>query len=354
VRTLFLLTLLLPLACTGNQQPEATRVQSNGKEILCLVYHRFGDSRYPTTNVPVKDFEAHLSWLKKNNFKLLTFSAAIDYLNSQQPEQKIAVITIDDGYKSFFTKGFPLLKKYGLPATLFINTETVGGGDFMDWQQLETLMKNNIEIGNHTHTHAFFLNEKKETRYKTFKDEIELSQTIIAKNLKTTPVVFSYPYGEFDPEMKKIVKEAGFKAAAAQNSGIIYHGGDLFMCPRFPMSESYSAINKFSEKASSKALKVLNVSHESFVVPPDKRPLLKLTIDNRGLILKNLQCFVQGYGCQLKISAVNDSTSLVEIQSDKPMTKKRRTLYTVTVPDKKNTWHWYSHVWINSEIKDAE
>jgi peptidoglycan/xylan/chitin deacetylase (PgdA/CDA1 family) len=49
-------------------------------------------------------------------------------------------------------------KKYDIPATLFINTKTVGGGDYMTWGELKDVVKHDIEIGNHTHSHAYFLN----------------------------------------------------------------------------------------------------------------------------------------------------------------------------------------------------
>src|SRR5687767_10925995 len=179
------LFLLVLLSCTGKTQStneKNTTYPDNGKEIVCFVYHRVGDPRYPTTNVSVKDFDAHLAWLVKNKFQVLTFSDALAYLRSGEPARTTAVITIDDAYKSFFVRGFPLLKKYGLPATLFMNTKTVGGGDYMNWSELATAAKSNIEIGNHTHSHDYFLNEKAATRYKTFKEEIELSQSLISKN----------------------------------------------------------------------------------------------------------------------------------------------------------------------------
>ena len=69
---------------------------------------------------------------------MITFSQAIAYLKSDEPVQKTAVITIDDAYKSFLKNGLPLLKKYNFPSTLFINTETVGGGVYMDWAQLQS------------------------------------------------------------------------------------------------------------------------------------------------------------------------------------------------------------------------
>src|SRR5688572_10450985 len=127
-----LLFIALPFSCKPQAHEKKTGADQK-KEVVCFVYHRFGDSRYPTTNVSIKDFEAHLAYLAKNKIRVVTFSEAISYLQSDQPVQKTVVITIDDAYQSFFKNGLPLLKKYSMPATLFINTKTVGGGDYMNW-----------------------------------------------------------------------------------------------------------------------------------------------------------------------------------------------------------------------------
>jgi peptidoglycan/xylan/chitin deacetylase (PgdA/CDA1 family) len=347
---LSLLFIGLSFSCKP-QNPEH-KSPAKDKEVVCFVYHRFGDPRYPTTNVSVKDFDAHLAYLVKNNFRVVTFSEAISYLQSEQPVQKTAVITIDDGYQSFFKNGLPLLKKYSMPATLFINTKTVGGGDYMNWSALEAAMKSNIEIGNHTHSHDYFLNESSQTRYKTFKDEIELSQSIIFENLHIKPVVFSFPYGEFDLKMKKIAAEAGFNAAAAQNSGVIHSGTDFFMCPRFPMSEVYADPAEFGKKASMKALRISSELPLDFILPANKQPLLELTIDNTDLLLDRIQCFVQGGECDMKIIRKDEKKAMLTIRSAKAITKRRRTLYTITVPDKNGVWHWYSRLWIDPGRKE--
>jgi hypothetical protein len=39
--------------------------QDSDKEIVCFVYHRFGDSRYPSTNISMEAFKAHLDYLKE-------------------------------------------------------------------------------------------------------------------------------------------------------------------------------------------------------------------------------------------------------------------------------------------------
>lgn len=349
---LFHYVLLIIFSCTSKSAGiQETLSPKNDKEIVCFVYHRFNDTRFPSTNTPLKDFEAHLNYLVEQKFQILSFSDAIDYLQSDKPIRKTAVITIDDGYKSFYKNALPLLRKYNLPATLFINTQTIGAGDYMTWHELKESSRHNIEIGNHTHSHKYFLNEEKETRYKTFKEELEVSQSIIEKNLGVLPVVFAYPYGEFDPEMKKIAQEAGFKAAAAQNSGVVYSGTDLYQCPRFPMSEVYSAPSKFAEKASMRPLKIDRISPDDFLLPAGKRPLLTLTFEGTDLVLDQLQCFVQGNECDLKIIERGDSIVSITLQSSKIISARRRTLYTVTVPDKQGKWHWYSHLWINEKIR---
>jgi peptidoglycan/xylan/chitin deacetylase (PgdA/CDA1 family) len=353
MKGIHLVLLIVIVLCSG--KPRATDTKSgasvpSGKEVVCFIYHRFADSRYPSTNISLHDFEQHLSYLTKNNYQVLSFSAALDYLESDEPVRKTAVITIDDGYTSFYKNGFPLLKKYNFPATLFINTKTVGGGDYMNWAELKAVTSNHIEIGNHTHSHDFFLNESASSRYETFKDEIELSQSLISKHLNIIPEVFSYPYGEFDPEMKSIVKNAGFRAAAAQNSGVIGNETDLFECPRFPMSEAYSTLDKFAEKASAHALKIVRRSPGDYILPENKKPLLTLTIDNTDLRIQQLQCFVQGGECQLRVLEKKEKEITVTVQAKKPISGRRRTLYTVTVPDSKGKWYWYSHLWINSKV----
>lgn len=348
----FILLSLLP-ACSGQTTSNDNDdvFSSTGREVVCLVYHRFGDSRFPSTNISLSDFEDHLRFLASNNFEVVTLSEAINYVKSGEPTRKTAVLTIDDGYKSFFKNALPLLKKYHMPATLFINTETVGGGDYMNWTELKAVSKAGIEIGNHTHSHAYFLNESKATRYATFEKEIVQSQDIISKNLETTPVVFAYPYGEFDQRMKDIVRDAGFKGAAAQNSGVLYAGTDLYQIPRFPMSEAYAALEKFKEKIMMRPLEISKEIPDNTTLPDDLQPELTLTFYNTELELNRLQCFVQGGTCSFRIISQENRQTVIAVKADNKLISRRRTLYTVTIPDKEERWHWYSHLWINTQVK---
>jgi peptidoglycan/xylan/chitin deacetylase (PgdA/CDA1 family) len=321
------------------------------KTVVCFIYHRFDDSRYPSTNTSAKDFESHLRYLAENHFQVLSLSEAFHYLRSDEPAQRTAVITIDDGFRSFYENGLPLLKHYHMPATLFINTGTVGAGDYMSWQQLKEAMHAHIEIGNHTETHPYFLNQPSSTRYAMLEKEIKDSQNRTRKNLDVTPAVFAYPYGEFDEGMKSVVKKAGFVGAAAQFSGVIYEATDRFEIPRFPVAGTFSDPANFTEKAMMKPLKITRQSPENTLLSAgDLRPKLTLSFFADDLQIDQLQCFIQGGDCEKEITA-NGKEVTVTLRSSSDISSRRRTLYTVTVPDKAGAWHWYSHLWINNHQK---
>ncbi len=98
-----------------------------------FVYHRFNDSRYPSTNISLQDFRAHLDLLHQQEFTVLKLGQVVERLRKGVSlPQRCAVITVDDAYRSFLTDGWPLLKLYGYPATLFVTTNTVGGGDYLE------------------------------------------------------------------------------------------------------------------------------------------------------------------------------------------------------------------------------
>ena len=135
-------------------------VELTAQSVPVFVYHRFGDDRYPATNISLDVFEAHLAYLAENDFSALTLSDALSKMDAGNLPEKPVVLTVDDGYLTFYENAMPLLKKYDMPATLFVNTAYVGGGDFMNWKQLEEARKAGVEIGNHSHNHPHFLNEE--------------------------------------------------------------------------------------------------------------------------------------------------------------------------------------------------
>lgn len=353
IRCLLIFSIVL-FGCPNNDknaqgQTNLTQMDPNHphKQVVVFVYHRFGDNRYPSTNISTEMFEKHLSYLKSNDFTVLNFSAAVDYINDPDLpyHPKVACLTVDDGYKSFKENGLPLLKIYGYPATVFINSESVGGGTYLDWEELKYIRDQGIEIGNHSHSHAYFVNLPEKERVEKFKEDVKICQEAINKNLGFEPDIFAYPYGEFDPAMQNALKSMGFKAAAAQNSGVM-HLDDMFAIPRFPMAGTYAEIDGFREKALLKAMRVSDKSTHSFILQTENPPTLTVSFMADSVDLSRANCFISN-GCDMKIEG-----NQITIRSEMPL-KGRRTLYTITAPGKSGKgWYWFSHLWIRPEIPE--
>lgn len=348
------LFLVLVLA-SGRMAPREADLKqkvTDQKVVPTFVYHRFGDDRYPSTNISNGAFESHLQHLKKEGYEALTFSGAIDYLKSKKKPKKVVCLTIDDGYKSFLENGLPLLKSYGFSATLFINTETVGSPDYLTWEQLRTVKEAGIEIGNHSDSHAYFLNDSLDTVRQHFAADLIKSQTLIESNLGIIPIAFAYPYGEFDEQMKIVIKGMGFKGAAAQSSGVNHAKGDFYQVPRFPMSDRYGRIGSFIEKLGMLPINVheVEVIKTGYSGTPDN-PRVIFRFNEGNLRIEQLQCFVQGKACSKSLRVLKGAQVQLSVKSKQTLTS-RRSLYTITVPDKAGKWHWYSYTWVIPTIKE--
>src|SRR3989440_4517831 len=129
-------------------------------QTLIFCYHRLVDKvRYPGTEITPAAFEAQMKELKDKGITVISMQ---DLLAWKRGEKNIpprcAVVTFDDGWKSQYEVGWPIMKKYGYPFTLFIYTEgvrggTLGGGEAITWEQLANMLHNGVDIQAHTATH---------------------------------------------------------------------------------------------------------------------------------------------------------------------------------------------------------
>ncbi len=318
-----------------------------------FVYHRFNDSRFPSTNISLQDFNAHLDLLHQQEFTVITLGQVVDRLRKGIGlPQRCAVITVDDAYRSFLTDGWPLLKRYGYPVTLFVSTDTVGGGDYLNWQELERLQDEGVEIGNHSAGHAYLLNRLDTENVADWNarvsEDIRRAQQAFESHLGMTPNLFAYPYGEFSPELVDLIKDAGFSAAFGQQSGVITAGQGFFRLPRFPVGGVYSTLSGFRSKLFMKGLPVNVVSPETTVIKDENPPKLKLYLNMEGLDKNSLRCFVPGQSdCLLRL--VNEEAGLYEVEAMQPITG-RRSKYTLTASDMRGkSWFWFSQLWVRPQ-----
>ncbi len=338
LRLLLLAVLLLPSA--GWCADQAT----------VFVYHRFGDDRYPSTNIAVDVFEAQLAYLKQHDYRVMTLGQIVAARSAGTPlPQRCVALTVDDSYESFLTGAMPVLRRYQYPATLFVNTDSVGGASYLDWPQLKALHDEGIEIGNHSAAHPYFVTRQMTMPFETWqtwaRHDIDKAQQQFEKHLGVAPTLFAYPYGEYSPQLMVLLKEMGFQAAVAQQSGVISDLAPLFALPRFPMGGSFATLNGFTGKLAMNAMPVTVVAPASPVVGEDDPPTLRFQLDAGQIVLSSLRCYVQGQDPVVP-RLVDKEKGLFEVVAEKPLTG-RRNKYTLTAQYRKGGWGWFSQLWIH-------
>jgi len=345
-----LLPFLLLFAAGAWEQTNSVQAQKKpGGNINSFVYHRFGEDDIPSTNISAEIFRQHLQFLHQNDYTVLTMGEAVERLRSDQDiPEKTAVLTVDDGYKSFKTVAVPMLEKYDFKATIFVCTDYVGKNNYLSWNDIRSLRKKGYEFGNHSHSHDHFLNYSDPNTRAQFRKDLDKSEEIFDRELGDKPDLYCYPYGEYNPDMQEILKRRGYRAAAAQKSGVIFRGSDRYALPRFPMTSSYGAIEKFRSKARMDALPVIKEIPANPEIQDSNPPQLTLHLNPDDINPNNIQCFVNGQRT-CKINRREGSTLVLTIRADEPL-RTRRTLYTITAPSKSGgQWHWYTHLWVNTQ-----
>lgn len=318
-----------------------------------MVYHRFDDSRYPSTNIAASVFREQLAYLAKNDYTVLSLRDLVSRLEKGEDiPARCAVLTIDDAFSSFLSDGLPLLEEFGYPATLFVSTGSVGQGGYLSWEQLRLVREAGIEIGNHSHTHGYLLERRQgESRpdwKKRVRADIELAQKLFEKHLGEAPEIFAYPYGEYSPQLQKIVDDIGFAAAAAQQSGVAYCGSDILALPRFPMGGPYATLEGFREKIAMRPLPVKVIEPVSPVIGQANPPRLIVEIEPGVVDADRLNFFIQGQG-RGRITSDPSTKGRYVVEAKAPL-EGRRSKYTLTAPGRDGEgWYWFSHLWVQPD-----
>lgn len=191
--------------------------------ILC--YHRFGNHCDSPLCVPEDIFERQMRFLKNNGYRVISPQELMGYLQYRSPlPQKAVMITVDDGYRSFYSVAFPILKKYGFTATMFVYTDFVGvSSKAITWKQLRDLKDNGFTIGSHTIAHSDLTkkydNESEEAYLQRLRHEIVDSKKMIDRKLDQDTFFFAYPFGRANEISALMAHQAGYKIAVTVNRG---------------------------------------------------------------------------------------------------------------------------------------
>ena len=270
----------------NNSYSETNSSEDNG--IISIMYHRFEENKYPSTNIRLEDFRSHIQIIKESNFEFISHAEFKKYLNIKNSKKKI-LLTIDDGFSSFYLNAWPILKKEKIPFIIFINTESIGSPGYMNWDQIKEISKFEfVHIGNHSHSHEYLADMSNEE----IKKDLEISIKLFKEKLNHKTEFFAYPFGEYKNSFKKIVKDLGFSYGFGQHSGVMDETKDKYELPRFPINEKYGEVKRFKRLLKTVPFKYKKILPEEKYLddqnnPPDVRIIFLKNEKN----LKNITCY---------------------------------------------------------------
>lgn len=262
---LFILIIIFSL----NSKADENNIKYYSKDegILSLMYHRFDENKYPSTNIKMEVFVKQIEMIKNTNYEFYDIQKFIDDFDKPKNEKKI-LITIDDAFSSFYEIAWPFLKENKIPFILFVSTEPVGNNGYMTWDQIREIEQENFAyIGHHSHTHDYLIEKSEEE----FIQDIEIASKLFLKELGYVPNLFSYPFGEYSKFMKDYISQ-NFRFAFGQHSGVIDLNKDKYELPRFPINENYGELNRFKSIINSFPLEFKNLAPEEKKLTNENNP----------------------------------------------------------------------------------
>ncbi len=301
-----------------------------------VMYHRFGEDKYPATSIRLDQFEAHIRELTSGAYTVLPLGEIIRRLRRGEdlPDRTVA-ITIDDAYQSVYREAWPRLKAAGLPFTLFVATDPVDDNlpGFMSWDQIREIAAAGATIGSQSASHLHMPANSPGTNTR----DLAKSNARFVAELGKTPEFFAYPYGEAGLAVTKVVRDAGFVAAFGQHSGTVYGGHDMFSLPRWPMNENYGGMTRFRRAINALPFRVKDVTPGDTTLGRNP-PAFGFTIDDSIGNLKNLNCYSSYHGGPLRLERLGERR--IEIRLDRPFPPGRGRI-NCTVPGPEGRWRWF-------------
>ncbi|WP_428739711.1 polysaccharide deacetylase family protein [Sulfurimonas sp.] len=302
---------------------------------VVFTYHRFGNDKYPSTNISKEQFKEQLEYLHRNNYNVLKLSTIINLLkqNKELPPKSIA-LTMDDAYKSVYTVAFPMLKEYNYRCCVFVNTQPIDrlSKNYMSWDEMREMKKYGVEFANHSFSHPYLI-QKKDILDKEIKQAQKRLHEELGDDTNENPKMFSYPFGEYDTDIQQYLQKNGY-IGITQTSGVLYKE-NLHEIPRYPMSEKFATKQGFQLKLNTLPLPIESVKADETQTPPSLQIKLKKHL--------NIGCFLSS-GEMIDVTWKDETT--FQIQAKEKFTS-RREKYTCTAKAQKGKWYWFSYLWVD-------
>ena len=325
-----------PGVAADGRPPQANQKPVESSAVV-MMYHRFGESGLPDTNIRIAQFEAHLKELSTGKYDVRPLPEIVAALKAGRPlKDRTIALTIDDAFRSVYREAWPRLRRAGLPFTLFVATDAVDGGGraFMTWDEVRELAKAGVTIAAHSARHAHLAALAPEAAAQ----ELAKSNARFEKEIGFRPRLFAYPYGEASQAVKDAAGAAGYGAAFGQHSGTLHGQADFYYLPRFALSERYGSLERFRRAANALPLYATEITPGDATLGPNPPPF-GFTVGAAIRGLEALACYSSAHG-KLKIERVGPRR--VEARPPGPFAAGRARI-NCTLPAGGGRWRWFGY-----------
>lgn len=223
------------------------------------MYHQVGQpapkgTPYRGLTVHPRDFKRQMTWLHRFGYRGLSMRDITPYLQGQK-QGKVVGITFDDGYRNVFQYALPVLQELGFTSTNYFVAHQLDGGnvwdyekkiphsDLMSAEEMKLWAQAGQEVGSHTLDHVHLPEVPLQVAYQQIADSKNKLESMIDQPV----TAFCYPYGDESPQVRQMVRQAGYLNATTTERGLARVSDDMFGLPRVTVSRS-TTIFRFLQK----------------------------------------------------------------------------------------------------------
>ena len=331
--TIRLFIIIIIFTYSSKAQENNIKYYSEDMGILSLMYHRFNESKYPSTNIQMDVFKKQVQIIRKLKYNFYDPKNLEKNFHVKKNEKKI-LITIDDAFSSFYEVAWPYLKQQKIPFILFVSTEAVGKHGYMSWSQIKELEKEpTVHIGNHSHSHNYLVDLKDDD----FINDISVANKTFIRNLGYNPIFFSYPFGEYSNFIKEHIAK-NFKFSFGQHSGVIDINKDPYELSRFPINEKYGDLKRFEFLINLQPLQYKALYPNEKYLTNNNPPKFSVEFFDEQKNLHNINCF-SNEGNKWQKSNINLKKNILNLNfNDKFLFRRGRINCSL---NDNGIWRWF-------------
>lgn len=218
-----------------------------------FMYHHVNTNKGDLVTVTPEVFDGQMRCLRDGGYRSITPDDLVEHLRGRAVPKKSVVLTFDDGWLDNYRFAYPVLKKYGVRATIFLVTDRVerassGGRETrfsvpshreskelvrtgeahrvaLDWDQVREMAAGGL-VGFHSHTKTHARCDILSAE--ALAGELRGSREAIERKTGMPCRFLCWPYGRTSPAAVEAAKRAGYQAAFTTMPGVVEAGGDPF------------------------------------------------------------------------------------------------------------------------------